>query len=271
MVAGQTGSPNRSRHTDRSGRIANREQAGDIRINAFLYHAPEEGGYERVGLRVLPKISPVRLAILAGGQLDILDIGEHARWFPMARIRYDAAEPNETLPDRPTPGLESLSEQIRRIPEAARGRIDISTGPGTVTLDVPLPAGATGRIIVDEEPPHLVRWVGLKGDQNGDSDVADMIPVGDGDLLFERAYAMLASQAQPNGTNDTPPDRSDPRQVRSAFDLRRWLDVARATSGGVCRVAKRLVRGLRSRRTGAGAGRCDDVYPDDRHQWEARR
>ena len=263
------GRHNRSHRPAGPRPIANRQQVGVIRTNAFLYDAPQAGQFSRAGLRVIPEISPLRLAILAGGQLGIIDIGEHARWFPMARIRYDEADPNEMLPGRPTPGLDSLSEQIRRIPEAARDRIEISTGPGTVTLNVPLPAGATGRIIVDEEPPHLVRWAGLKGDRNGDSDVVDMIPVGDGDLLLERAYAMLASQAQLNGTNDIPPDRSDPRDVRPAFDVGRWLDAVRATRGGVCRVAKRLVRGLRSRRTGAGPGRCDDVDLGDRHEWEA--
>jgi len=266
------GSSDRSSRSDGIRRRGgNRRRDGGFRVNAFLYDDPQGGHYERVGLHVLPGISPLRLSVLAGSPVNLVDIGEHAREaVPMARIRYDAADPNETLPGRPTPGLDSLSEQIRRIPEVARDRIGICTGEGTVMLDVPLPAGATGRIIVDEEPPHLVRWAGLKGDPNGDSDVVDMIPVGEGDLLLERAYAMLASQAHLNGTNGTPPGRGAPSHVRFAFDVRCWLDAARATGGGVCRAARRLVQGLlRSRRTGAELGRYDDVDLGDRHEWEA--
>jgi len=264
------GGTSRSHRTGRSRRTAKQEQAGNIRINAFLYCNPDEGHYQRVDVKVLPGISPLRLAILAGGPVDMIAIGEHARAFPLDRVVVDAADPDGALPCRGTPELESLSEQIRRVPEAARERIDVSVGSGTVTLDIPLPAGPIARIIVDEDPPHVVRRAGLKGDQNSEICVADMLHVGDGDFLLERAYALLAAHAQRDGTNVTTSARSNPRQVRSAFDVRRWLDAAKATSGGVYRVAKRLVQGLRSRRAGAGAGRCDDVDPSDRDEWEAR-
>ena len=144
----------RGGHTEDPG--YRQQMPGRIRINAFLYRDIRTGLARRVGLRVLPGISPVRLALAARGEIEGLGLKSHLRWFPLERISYDAI----------TRPLAPLARQLRSLPDEIQSALDVSLFDGRIIVTFPVAGRRTVYVVFGREHACPMRAVYLK-DEHG--------------------------------------------------------------------------------------------------------
>ena len=133
-----------------------------VRINTFLYSNPQTGQKKRVNIRILPGISPIRLALLATRKLPLSVIGECASCFPLDNIVYDFSELSSGASPSPKTIPESLSSQIQRLPEEVQGSIEICVIQDIIIITVPLTAGQNIDVALHKNAPHKIVAVHLK-------------------------------------------------------------------------------------------------------------
>jgi len=133
-----------------------------VNINTYLYSNPQTGHTERVNIRVLPGISPIRLGLLATNKLTPSVIGEYACCFPLDKIIYDSSEPSSGVWPSAKDISESLTNQIQRLPEEVQERLEICTIQDLIIITVPLASGQNIDIALHSNIPHQIAAVHLK-------------------------------------------------------------------------------------------------------------
>jgi hypothetical protein len=188
-----------------------------VRINAFDYADPQQGQGSRCALRVLPGISPLRLALLASGRLDAIDSNDPGMSWPMDRIVCDSAE-------RPAVAASGnlsrrLAEQCEELPEEAQRSIRFHFGDLLVVASVEFPGIGLARIRFTREHPYTIQAVHLQVDGGQSKDLSEAVGVGRPALQLRDVYERLCSSAPQGKTTverqDPDPDAGTARRIRN--------------------------------------------------------
>lgn len=136
-----------------------------VRVTGFIHHDPHDGGHVRAPMRVLPGVSPFRLALLAGGGTELLGVGGTDFAFALERIACDRMDPDqvESEPRQRLP--KGLIRRLRELPGTiGNGQIEISLVEDVAIIALPLPKGRTARVACDLKRPHRPRAVHVVSD-----------------------------------------------------------------------------------------------------------
>ena len=169
-----------------SGRLKGQApRAPQIALNAFIYRDPVQGKPRRCPIRVLPAVSPLRLAILASGRRELGGVGEFYSGFPMDQIAYEAYEtPDDRRADRIGQFPATLLAQLQDL--AANGlekAVDLRFVGDLVAATLPTPGGNVAEAILDGRSPHLVQ--GMQVRRGVDDTAVDLSEVFRGHTLAE--------------------------------------------------------------------------------------
>lgn len=134
----------------------------DVRINAFMFPDPQTGRYVRVPVRVLPGVSPVRLAIRLSGMLEPWTIGDDAEQVPVGRIHCDLPVEQTASSAQADAVLNAIAEQIRELPAEIQSRVRLATTGSLVTVLVPLDEHRTVHLHIDQHCPDRVEAADLE-------------------------------------------------------------------------------------------------------------
>ena len=155
----------RTRYGLLTSRRHRRSRMGDqgptqIRAGAFVYTDPQDGEKVATPIRVLPGISPFRLALLATGRLDRRALGEHAVCFPMEQIVYDALNTPASGQAGDIP--ETLIAQIKELPEEAQGKLGLCVSEEVIVITFEWPDGRAADVGLEATVPHAVKAVRVR-------------------------------------------------------------------------------------------------------------
>ena len=138
-----------------------------IRAGAFVYTDPQDGVKVAAPIRVLPGISPFRLALLATGRLNRRALGEHAVCFPMEQIVYEAL--NTPASGQASDIPETLIAQIKELPEETQGKLGLCMNEDVLVVTFELPDGRAADVALSTAAPHVVKAVRLRAPLAGTS------------------------------------------------------------------------------------------------------
>jgi hypothetical protein len=171
-------------------------QSSRVRINAFLYDDPQAAQERRIPIKIIPGISPVRMALLAGDKIAPKAIGEQFRGFPLELIDYDRFDPSASSDNSSDQVPEAIVSQLRQLPsEAMDENIDLYVEDNLVIVKLPLYEGATVDIAIDQRSPHRIRGVYVKiTPDNEAQDVTDKLFQEGHDIGLVEAYKMLLAE-----------------------------------------------------------------------------
>ena len=136
-----------------------------VKINSFEHTDPQSGQCRRCSIRVLPGISPFRLALRRNGPLHYTEFACQDVEFPMERILFDSLEQTawEAEDRARTPVIpETLVEQCEALPAAVADKMTVRASEGLFVFELPASSEATVVLVYDDQAPHVARAVGLK-------------------------------------------------------------------------------------------------------------
>ena len=123
------------------GRSLPTHHTNRIRIDAYDYPDPQEGQLVNAKLRVLPGISPLRLALLHTRTVGQQALAEEGILFPLSHILFDPYEEDTTCTESDE-SLEALSRQCAELPEKVQESIQFNVEDQTLSVSVRLPRGS---------------------------------------------------------------------------------------------------------------------------------
>jgi hypothetical protein len=163
----------------------------------FLYKSPQIGQKEEVPIRVISGPSPYRQYVLNTGLLDPGDIGEYASDFPMEKISYEPFDFEGRYCNRSGKPSEpmALAKQAQLLPEQVQNDTRFCIKNGIVTVAIPLPNNEICHVGCDENPPHTIRAVYVKGrDTKGVEDVSIEVLAGRHNITLNQVYEILSKR-----------------------------------------------------------------------------
>jgi len=181
-------------------------QSSRVRINAFLYDDPQAAQERRIPIKVIPGISPIRMALLAGDKIAPEAIGEPFRGFPLELIDYDRFDPSVSADNSSDHVPEAIVSQLRQLPsEAIDENIDLYVEDNLVIVNLQLYEGATVDIAIDQRSPHSIRGIYVKTTPDDEAkDVTDKLLQAGCDIGLAEVYKRLLAKFRKNSTRDMP-------------------------------------------------------------------
>lgn len=137
-----------------------------IRVNFFHYSDPKRCIATRVGLRVLPGISPIRLALLARGGTDELALDAQAPLFPFEGIVYDLPHQRRIVKIEQEVPV-GLSRQLAQLPPIVRKNIDVSLCEDRIIATLAVTERHTLYVVFGREKPCPIGAVYMRDEKTG--------------------------------------------------------------------------------------------------------
>jgi len=138
----------------RYGRSLPMHHTNNIRIDAYDYPDPQTGQLVNTRIRVLPGISPLRLALLHTRTVDQQALAEEGILFPLSHILFDPYEEDTTCTESDE-SLEALSRQCAELPAKLQESMQFDIENHTLSVSIQLPRGS---VMV----AHYARTIPLK-------------------------------------------------------------------------------------------------------------
>jgi hypothetical protein len=158
---------NRTSSAYRYGRSLPTHHTNRIRIDAYDYPAPQEGQLVNAKLRVLPGISPLRLALLHSNTVDAHALAEDGILFPLSHILFDPYQQEDQVSTEADECLQALSEQCAELPENVQKSLRFTIEEQSVALSMGLRRGVVLVVRYGREIPLRMEAVSLKDKING--------------------------------------------------------------------------------------------------------
>jgi hypothetical protein len=157
-------------------------------LNAFLYSDPQNGIHERVPIRIIPGVSPYRIAVLLSGKVAPADIAEYGLCFPLERIvptgRHRGEDHSEEFPPK-------VIAELRELPTEAHEGISVQIEDGEAVVTLPVIRGVLAHVTFGEKPPHDISAIHLEqGEDAAMKDVTRQLPNAANMSLAEVYHAM---------------------------------------------------------------------------------
>ncbi|MFH1418879.1 MAG: hypothetical protein ABII12_11425 [Planctomycetota bacterium] len=149
----------------RSRGISSQHDGVFVKINSFEHTAPQSGQCRRCSIRVLPGLSPYRLALTQNGQPDHTGLARHDFDFPLERILFDALEetPGEAEDLHRTPTIpQELVEQCDELSEAVINGMTVTVSEGLFIFELSTLSHATVLLAYDDQAPYIAKAVGFQ-------------------------------------------------------------------------------------------------------------
>lgn len=132
-------------------------------MNAFLYSDPQNGIHERVPIRIIPGVSPYRIAVLLSGKVAPADIAEYALCFPSECItpvgRHHGEDHTEEFPPK-------VIAELSELPAEAQEGISVQLEDGKAVVTLPVIRGVLAHITFAENPPHEISAIHLEREED---------------------------------------------------------------------------------------------------------
>lgn len=192
----------------RYGRSLPKHHTNRISIDAYDYPDPQTGQLVNTKLRVLPGISPLRLALLHNRMIDPLALAEEEALFPLSYIFFDPYEEDKTC-NESDESLEALSRQCAELPDEVQKSLRFTVEGQSVVLSVDLPRGVLLAVRYRREIPLSIETVLLKDKISGtECDLRQAIKRLGRRPTLEKLYEFAASShaqtdANRSGETDT--------------------------------------------------------------------
>lgn len=163
-----------------------------IRVDAFVYTDPQKGLKVSAPIRVMPGMSPFRLALLAHSRLDRELIGENSVCFPSQRITYDAVATTTAKPTQTSELPVAVAAQLSSLPVEAQEKVSLHITEGFIVVTVCLPDERTLHVGLSPEDPNRIQAVYLspKGTDNSD-DVTSQVVATNRKMTLNDVYAIV--------------------------------------------------------------------------------
>ncbi len=168
-----------------------------VKINAFEHTDPQSGQGRRCSIKVLPGISPVRLALVRNHPHVHAALNCQAPDFPMERVLFDSLDESSTdIPDdaREAAVPEELVEQCEHLPSMVLDKMIVTVREGLILFELPIASGATVLVAYETKAPHEPTAVGFKPDAHSELIDATAYALADGTFLrLDQIHAKMAS------------------------------------------------------------------------------
>ena len=192
------------------GRLLQRHNINQIRIDAYNYLDPQRGRSINARLRVLPGFSPLRLALLHSRAVDTRALAEEGILFPLSHILFDPYQEEDPVGTESDECLQALSEQCAELPEDVQECIRFTVKEQTVSISAGLPRGLVLAVRYRRAVPLRVEAVSLEDKITGaERDLTQAIKGLGRRPMLERLYEFAASSH--TETDGRRPDKTDSR------------------------------------------------------------
>ena len=191
-------------HQDAEAPPRNRDSAqaaleARARVDAFCYVDPQASAPEGCRVRIVPGVSPFRLAALSESIVEPWEIGGETRTqCPLERIDLDLF-PLQRAERSHEPGIPAvLQKQCEEMPTELQHGIELELEPHRIVVTVTLRAHRTVRVTYSQVPPHRIERVEYGASRSGRyHDMIRWMPSDLADLsLADVCAALLAKRTQ---------------------------------------------------------------------------
>jgi hypothetical protein len=172
-------------------------------LNSFFYSNASSGQYTRCPLRIIPGLSPFRMALLHSGLLE-----DVASDYPTDHIVYEQWDSPEQKRPSATEIPEEVLKQIQGLPDKTLDELSATTHEEFFAIHLILPDKSTLSVVYLWQKPHPIRAVFIVNGSGQGAEVTDDALIHGRHTKLSEIYQRMTLLAEDNQRLDEHPVES---------------------------------------------------------------